>query len=289
MPHTTATQSPTLTGGKLSPLLRDRIERLAGCQGTWFIDCRDSDWRAYDVHTLPYLFPHPNFDPERVGDPIRAAELIASKLWRGYRLLFSPDRLNGDCSWPGGYDAPAIYTSNARVFAAEFADELCRADGDFDGTALDVRYITGEMLASIEALEDYPAMDDADVSELELERQYEAWESWVETDWRRAIEAALDAYAPEDADAFWAEEKLEAVEPETLRGLFDACCEQSSTYWIEESGGQWIDLDRVATALDLTDLKDLTGLPLLHYGQQWRNEPYPWQGAEPSPLVPEVS
>jgi len=43
--------------------------------------------------------------------------------------------------------------------------------------------------------------------------------------------------------------------------------------------------ERIATALDLEDLKTLTGLALLPLSQEWRREEYPWPGAEPSPLV----
>jgi hypothetical protein len=82
---------------------------------------------------------------------------------------------------------------------------------------------------------------------------------------------------------------METVAADKLRELFHACCESSNTYWEEQQGDQWIDLDRVAAALDLTDLKELTGLPLLPEGEQWRREPYPWPDGSTDPLAPALA
>lgn len=268
-------------------ILTARLARLAGCAGQWILDLRDSDQRGYDLHHLASKAPLGSRGYS--SNPAEALAFCCENHWRDCRLLFSPDKLNDDTSWPGGYDAPSIYRSNARVFRDEFKRELEDADGDSDGIALDLRYVTDEIIEAIEGLENYPLLDEDDHSSLELELQDEAWKSWAERDWRGHVEKALQEYAPEDADAYWADEILDRVPDcaDKLRKLFHACAESSNTYWCEESDGcQWIDLERIAGALDRADLVDLTGLPLLPPDQEWRREPYPWPGDDPAPLVP---
>jgi hypothetical protein len=268
------------------PTLTDRIQRLDGCSGRWILDLRDRDNRGYDLHHLSAGFACAGYGTIR--DPETALRLCCDRLWREARLLFSPDWLNDDCCWPGGYNAPSIHRSNARVFREEYRLELELADGDADGIALDIRHVTEEMLEAIESLEDYPLLNEDDHSDLELALQDEAWESWAGDDWRNLVTAALAEYAPETCDDAeqWAEDAMERVSEDALAELFYGCADQTSTYWQEESGGdQWIDLKRAAKGIDRRDLKDLTGLALLAPDQQWRREPYPWPDGSAAPLI----
>jgi len=293
---------------KLSPELLRRIDSLSGCQGRWIVDCRELEgnysfalrdlqesclyssllvpqgddhrcWALYRQETLGLEYTKPTLED--------AALYCAHTGWQAH-LLFVADRLNDDCSWPGGYDAPSIYRSNARVFRDEFSKELAAgADGDADGVALDVRYLTDGMIETLQALENYPLISEDDHSELELELQDEAWDSWAASDWRRAVEKAIDAVLPEDA-TLDGDEILDGIEniDQKLLELFHSCCEWTNTYWFEDGTDQWIDLDRVAEALDLHTIRDFTGLQLLSPDQTWRTEPYPWPGSEPAPLLP---
>jgi hypothetical protein len=256
--------------------LTARLDRLAGCAGVWILDRRDSNQRGYDLDRLPCF---------GIRTPEAALQECISQHWRDCRLLFSPDRLNDDTSWPGGYDAPSHYRSNARVFRAEFASELELADGDADGIALDLRYVTDEMLETIEALESYPVLDEGDHSELELDCQQQAWECWAASDWRDIIRDRLAAYCPAavldqnqygpSTAKYWADDQLDTI-PDAdldrkLQELFAACAENQNQYWEEQSGGDfWINLERVAVDLDRDDLAELTGLALLDPGQEWR-------------------
>jgi hypothetical protein len=292
---------------KLSPELLRRIDSLSGCQGRWIVDCRELEgnysyalrdlqesclyssllvpvgddarcWALYRLETLGL---------ERGNNPTPedAALYCAHTGWQA-RLLFVADRLNDDCSWPGGYSAPSIYRSNARVFRDQFSKELeAGADGDADGVALDVRYVTDEMLETIESLENYCVLDEDDHSQLELELQQEAWELWAASDWRQLVCQAIDAVLPEGATTD-GDEILSAMpdEDSKLAELFHNCCEWTNTYWFEDGTDQWVDLDRVAEALDPHTVRDFTGLQLLSPDQTWRTEPYPWPGAEPAPL-----
>ena len=305
---------------KLSPALLARIDRLSGCQGRWIVDCREIEGdRSYALRDLQQSCLYssllvPVGDDHRcwalyrgevlgleIGyrpTPEDAALYCAHTGWRS-RLLFVSDLLREDCSWPGGYSPSAVYRSNARAFRDEFAAELEKADGDGPDVALDVRYVTDEMVETLEALESYPLISEDDHSQLELEDQQEAWESWAASDWRQLVCAAVDQYLPEgfpfDGDDLIS--RLGSREDEKLRALFGQCCESANEYWEEDGeAGQYIRLDRVAGALTLEDLRDLTGLPLEDPAeldkreqwedqQRWRCEAYPWPGADSAPLL----
>jgi hypothetical protein len=156
---------------------------------------------------------------------------------------------------------------------------------------LDMLRVPVDVIETVEALKSYCLIDDTEHSELELQAQQDAWESWAASDWRKLVEKALGEYAPETADLYWEEERLDAVPDleSKLAALFHACAEEAGEYWEEESdGGQWIRLERVAEQLDRQDLVDLTGLALLPPDQGWRRDPYPWPGAESAPLEPSL-
>jgi hypothetical protein len=287
---------------KLSPELLRRIDSLSGCQGRWLVDCRELEGNySYALRSLSEAWPFEQADghrywhssdagsdqnPHKLGSLEDAALYCAHTGWKS-RLLFVADRLNDDCSWPGGYSAPSIYRSNARVFRDQFAKELAAgADGDADGVALDVRFVSDEMLEAVNSLENYCILDEDDHSQLEIELQDEAWNSWAASDWRRLVCKAIDAVLPEDA-TIDGDEILAAMpdEDSKLAELFRNCCEWTNTYWFEDGTDQWVDLDRVAQALGIAELRDFTGLQLLSPDQTWRTEPYPWPGAEPAPLL----
>jgi hypothetical protein len=275
----------------LSPALLSRIDAIDGCQGRWILDNRKVDGNySFAMRSIGETIPTLDGTYQFPKTVTEAAELCARYLWRGPVLLWQSDYLDADCSWSGCYSAPSIYQSNNRVFTAEYSKELeYGADGDGPGLSLDIRYVTAEMIETLHGLEQYPLIDEDDHSNLEMELQEEEWESWAAREWRDKVVAALDAYAPENAEPYWAEEHMDKIEDDKLRELFHACADVSNTYWYEESGsGYFIDMDRVASAIDRADLVDLTGLPLLSPDQEWRREPYPWPGAEPSPLAPSL-
>lgn len=282
----TTTKSGVRSTPRLSSALLERIDAIDGCQGQWLVDNRaiEGDY-SFAFRAIGESIPGPD---GRYRGPVEAAQYCASTRWAA-KLLWQSKYLDDDCSWPGGYDAPSIYRSNARVFRDDFSKELeAGADGDGPGLSLDIRYVTNDMLDCLQSLEQYPLISEDDHSELELELQQEAWESWAASDWRCEVEKRLNELAPDDASAYWADEVLEGIEDcdGKLEALFRACAEHSNTYWQEESdNGQWIDLERVAAAIDAADLRDLTGLQLLTADQRWRLEPYPWPGADASPLL----
>lgn len=304
---------------KLSPALLARIDRLSGCRGRWIVDCRelegDYSYALRDLqesclyssllvpqgddHRCWALYRLETLGLERGNNPTPedAALYCAHTGWRS-RLLFVSDLLREDCSWPGGYSPSAVHRSNARVFREEFSRELEKADGDGPDVALDVRYVTDEMLETLEALESYPLISEDDHSELELEDQQEAWENWAATDWRRLVCSAVDQYLPEGSP-FDGDDLIGriAAEDEKLAALFEICRESANEYWEEDGdAGQWVNLDRVAEKLTLEDLRQITGVHLQDPAvvereaqwearQNWRSEDYPWPGADSAPLL----
>jgi hypothetical protein len=270
---------------RLSPELLRRLDALDGCRGRWIVDCRElesgasyalralddaSFWLTLGGQSWAAVAPEP--PTYRRGSVEAAAQYCAATRWQS-RLLWCSEWLDDDARWPGGYDAPSVIRSNARVFREDFAKELERADGDADGLALDVRFITAEMLETLAALESYPLISEDDHSALELELQQEAWESWAAADWRKELERKLQQHAPDDADAYWSSEMLEPVPDDKLQELFNTCADLANIYWEEQccgstSEGYWLDVARAAECLDLGDFVELVGLTLLPGGQR---------------------
>lgn len=245
----------------INSILSQRFDALDCCRGHWILDLRDRENRGYDLHYLPGYAP--GFCVSSVS-PMEALEYCVENRWKNCRLLFSPEHLNADCMWPGGYDAPSRQRSNNRVFREEYENELEFADGDADGLSLDIRFLTDDMIETVKSLEDYPILDEGDWSDIEMSDQSEAWDCWAFRDWRKAIESKLDELLPENTDTD-ADEILDSVKglDSKLLGLFHACMEQSNTYWQEEyQAGWYVDIERVASVVDIADLRDLTGLAL---------------------------
>ncbi len=95
----------------------------------------------------------------------------------------------------------------------------------------------------LNGLEDYPAIDDESVSEVEHERESEAWEGWAQRDFEKAFLKSLNAEMqiehpeyevddwPDDLDSF---------------RLFSIAQQTSNTEWVHESGDSvYIDIERV--------------------------------------------
>lgn len=91
----------------------------------------------------------------------------------------------------------------------------------------------------IAALEDYPILDESTWSDVEIERQNDAWESWARSDFRRALAGEADAIS----EAF--AEYVENLDDSTLDSLFWDACSESGTEWHDETGGAWIRIEDV--------------------------------------------
>lgn len=92
-----------------------------------------------------------------------------------------------------------------------------------------VRRDVAELSELVDGLEDYPLIDDDMHSSVEMEREDEAWESWVRSDLERLTGLDLDDY--KDADVWSA---------------YREAMEATNTYPVDEYDGVYIDVERIA-------------------------------------------
>ena len=106
--------------------------------------------------------------------------------------------------------------------------------------------VTSEVEDFLNGLQDYPLADEDLHSEMEMEAQEEAWENWVEEDFKSALEKKFDM-------------EFDEVDSGNLRPMFEAVCEKAGEYWVNEEGGDmWIDVKKVVAKVADTDI-DLLG------------------------------
>lgn len=92
---------------------------------------------------------------------------------------------------------------------------------------------TAEMLA---ALENYPVIDEDEMSRVEMEWETEAWHSWIKSDLLRAL-------GKQDEDL---EEKADEMSDEGLFECYRAAMDETNTYPEAEYNGVHVDIDRIA-------------------------------------------
>jgi len=186
--------------------------------------------------------------------PEEAVSLICERrLWQSVSLLWLSDHCLS-----GNYCGAPHTASNARVLLEEFSGpELREARGDYgsQSVAVDPRYLSEDLLESLQSLENYPVLDEDDCSSLELELQSEAWENWAEREFSRALENRLSSLLGDD---YLAEETMESLSPDSLYSLFCALADRASIYWESQSSpDQWIDCEKVAAELSEAELLSL--------------------------------
>jgi len=145
-------------------------------------------------------------------------------------------------------DSDILDISNASVIAerlAPFSDAIPQvhnhwAVGWVEGFAIRV-FKDGNITEAfktyyecLEAMEDYPILDESDYSQRLYEAQQESWDSWARHDFERLIEKRFPNYTVNDID-----------------GLFSHLAEKTNTDWELDS----IDLDRIVKGATTKDVK----------------------------------
>jgi hypothetical protein len=98
-----------------------------------------------------------------------------------------------------------------------------------------------QMRAWLDELENYPVADEDDLCQVEFEAQDEAWDSWAESDFARAIKGAF----PDDV------EDLEVTDSGRFRAWFEELREAANVFWENETGNSaHVDVERVADELE---------------------------------------
>lgn len=165
---------------------------------------------------------------------------------------FAPHYLGGS-----DYSGSLVEVSNHRVFVATFKagqgvwwSDLHGGYGTF-GVLVDPARIPSDLVTEVtewlSGLDDYPLADEDDHSELEMEAQNAAWESWARRDF------AIELEAQHDCD-------LDGVDGEALFGLFIAAQDRANENWENQGGSEvWIDVDAVAAEVTEDEVKALPG------------------------------
>ena len=144
----------------------------------------------------------------------------------------------------GDYDNSCeVERSNVRMFEKQFSKfrgiDWVKVTGayGFESIAIKLLSTNEEIIECLEALTDYPAMDDEDVSKMFNEIESEAWSSCVGRDFKCAV---LKNYDADDTD----------MEDSELWDLFRKMQDSTNTNGIIESGGNYyIDIKRLIAGL----------------------------------------
>ena len=138
----------------------------------------------------------------------------------------------------GDYDNSCdVERSNHRVFMEMFGSDKDVLER-FYSYGAEYIYIrstaeNNEIIECLEALENYPAIDDQDVSLMNIEMFEESWENWIRSDFENMVLNHFDLCDIEYEDS-------------DLLEWFKQLTERANIYFEVESGGNgWIDLDRI--------------------------------------------
>jgi hypothetical protein len=258
-----------------SSKLWENVEKLLSLSGSFYLyepreRCRNSghgsplEWVAVNPNEADYLHYSDLSDTSLVlcstlGEglsrlsPLEAVEKITDKkLWGEVALLFVSD-FTGSSDYSGGLP----YLSNCEVLLEEYNSPECRElIGGYGSKSvvIDPRYLSEELMESLESLENYPVLDGDHWSELGEKLKGEAFESWVESDLRRYIEEALveallEGGAREREEA---EEEAEEIAENASEGiLWEILSEADSdgSLWEEECNSMHCDLDRIDSSV----------------------------------------
>ncbi len=258
-----------------SSKLWENVERLLSLSGSFYLyepreRCRNSgygsslEWVAVNPNEADYLHYSDLSDTSlalcsTLGGgasqlaPLEIVEKITDKrLWGEVTLLFVSD-FTGSSDYSGGLP----YLSNCEVLLEEYNSPECRElIGGYGSksVAIDPRYVSEELLETLESLEDYPVIYEEHWSELGEKLKGEAFESWVESDLRRYVEEALvealmegGVREREEAEEE-AEEIAENASDDTLWEILSEA-DSDGCLWEEEFNSMYCKLDRIDSSL----------------------------------------
>lgn len=206
-------------------------------------DNRDNQWRGQIVN-LTDVYGRDGWEPATLEAGFRYGAWEQAP--DGEYIV--PDYLSGS-----DYSGSLVERSNRDVWRETFAEGedqwWCEVLGGHGTFAIVVRIadMPDDAREFLDALEDYPLADEDAHSRLEMEAQDEAWENWARHEFETEIEQKFDGEFSSEMDR------------EALFELFRKACDESNTYWENESGdSMYIDMDRVVTAVRAEDLEGLS-------------------------------
>lgn len=147
------------------------------------------------------------------------------------------------------YSGSTVERANFRAFLETFraTDGVVELSGGHGTYAVAIRADIGapEMLEALEALENYPVVDDDALAELELERDAEAWDSWARDDFKRELARRFGA-------------DVDDVDDADILALFQrALSTHSGDGWHDDGAERFVDVDAIARECALADVQAL--------------------------------
>jgi hypothetical protein len=170
------------------------------------------------------------------------------RLWRKVSLLFVPSHCES-----GDYGGSVYALSNAEALLKEFGGspgcrELIGGHGSY-GLAIDVRYVSEDLLEALESLESYPLYDEEHCCLVEDRLKEEAFSSYLERDLRRLLEetageALRERGLSEEEAEEEAERRAESLTEGDLWELLSSA-DSDGCLWEQEHNSMYCALDRI--------------------------------------------
>ena len=166
------------------------------------------------------------------------------------KAYYIPEYLSGS-----DYSGSTVELSNFNCFVDMYKKQLgisfwklYGGHGTF-GVAIDWEKATEDMRETLNALDDYPLIDEDELSHLEMNLEEEAWGNYIESDFLRALRKKFDT--EED------EERIDNLTSSEVYTLFRNAMEATNTYYVHESNtGPYVDIDRIVAGVTTLLLPD---------------------------------
>jgi hypothetical protein len=178
------------------------------------------------------------------GEPLWYEDFYLAKPSDQGELYLMPELLSGSDYSGGSHTA-----SNYRAFLKAYGDlpgihAISGGHGTYAiAVALSTYRDNDEVRETLHALEDYPVMDDEDLSYLEQEWADETWENLACDEYLAALSKRFDV-------------ELLDVDTQEVREVFEEIASGINEYWESENASCRIDVDRVADATRYEDIQD---------------------------------
>ena len=158
----------TISQTTISPILSQRIDRLAGCSGHWLL-IRDGD-------------PEQDCGHQWHQGPEDHLAICLADRWRNLSLGFVPSY----CGYSDYSDTGLVGLSNYRVLidpqsTPDPHNGILEIGYGWNGrgVVLDLRYVPEDVIETIESLESYPLISEDDHSQIEWEGIGKLWDKSV--------------------------------------------------------------------------------------------------------------
>ena len=168
-----------------------------------------------------------------------------------------------DVPYCGGsdYSGSSVEASNYKVMKDEYGNhaDVAFYYGGHGTYGVIYRENTKDedLLDIIKGLNDYPLISEDVNSEVEIEWENEAWESWARHDFIDELKKKFtnDLDVEDQADLIAKiEDKMENISDDRIWEIFQAAREEANQYWESENSGMYIDIKKVAAKVTAEDL-----------------------------------